>query len=934
MFAAVSVLRTAMYVLLAVMFFAVSAPAFAQPGSCAVGEPDCCPNDVACDDGNACNGVETCDRPGSAMGTCVAGTPVVCGESSAQCTRLVCNPASGACEPTPVADGTPCDDENRCTRDDECDDGTCRGTPAVFCAGDQCNTAGLCIPLTGECADIPKPGADCDDGNPCTEHDVCSGTGTCGGTPKTCPPPDQCHGAGSCNATSGVCEYPEKPDGSTCSDGNACTVGDACTDGVCTPGSPDPCDDGDACTTDACDAVTGCSHTPIPGCQPCDGPSDCNDGDPCTDDLCTAGRCENPPSSGATCDDRNACTQTDVCQAGTCVGSNPVVCAAPDQCHDAGTCNPATGACVYPDKPNDTPCSDGAFCTVGDTCQNGQCVPGAPRDCSAADQCNTGVCDEAKDVCAPQPRPDDTTCNDGDPCTTGDRCVAGVCTERGPTDCDDDDACTIDSCGVNGCEHVPLSGCRSCTNDLDCNDDNFCTLDECDAGRCHYTNRTDPCDDGNKCTTNDRCSAGICTGAPVVCPGATACLQAATCEPETGECTALPRPDGTSCDDQNACTRTDRCEAGVCAGFDPVVCTPLDQCQDAGVCNPQTGVCSNPTRPDDTTCDDGDLCTTGDRCVGGTCTATPVDCDDGIPCTTDTCSGGVCSSTPSHASCDVGECATGACQPDAPNADRRGCVVAAMHPDGTLCTDDGIPCTEDVCTAGSCRHVVRDDRCPAPNECGTAVCQPTLPGADADGCVPFESRADGAECSEDDDPCSDDRCNDGGCLHTRIENYEGCIAVIGPWRRVVGLIDGARVIDGQLSALGTPDRDAAEIRGLVEDRLQTLLDQLVLVERILSGRTTTALVPEPTARGSLPGGGIITDTPARARGRIAFTQVKKTPRAAQAFLSMLNLAKQRAALDRATVKDLKRRGRTLLAGTKALKRDLKRLQKLRQSFAR
>ncbi|MBI3391542.1 MAG: hypothetical protein HY027_27730 [Deltaproteobacteria bacterium] len=41
--------------------------------------------------------------------------------------------------------------------------------------------------------------------------------------------------------------------------------------------------------------------------------------------------CVQTPNTGASCDDADACTQTDTCQAGTCTGSNPVVCTALDQ---------------------------------------------------------------------------------------------------------------------------------------------------------------------------------------------------------------------------------------------------------------------------------------------------------------------------------------------------------------------------------------------------------------------------------------------------------------------------------------------------------------------------------------------------------------------------------------------------------------------------
>jgi RHS repeat-associated protein len=53
-------------------------------------------------------------------------------------------------------------------------------------------------------------------------------------------------------------------------------------------------------------------------------------------------------ANGTPCDDLNACTRTDTCQAGTCTGSNAVQCAAQDTCHLAGTCIPKTGSCTNP----------------------------------------------------------------------------------------------------------------------------------------------------------------------------------------------------------------------------------------------------------------------------------------------------------------------------------------------------------------------------------------------------------------------------------------------------------------------------------------------------------------------------------------------------------------------------------------------------------
>src|SRR3989442_39541 len=75
-----------------------------------------------------------------------------------------------------------------------------------------------------------------------------------------------------------------------------------------------------------------------------------------------------------------------------------------------------------------------------------------------------------------------------------------------------------------------------------------------------------------------------------------------------------------------------------------------DQCQDAGACDPSTGLCSSPAKPDGTSCsDDGNPCT-ADMCSGGACTHTPVGdgtaCSDGNACTSnDVCSNGTCAGT-------------------------------------------------------------------------------------------------------------------------------------------------------------------------------------------------------------------------------------------------------------------------------------------------
>ncbi len=155
--------------------------------------------------------------------------------------------------------------------------------------------------------------------------------------------------------------------------------------------------------------------------------------------------------------------------------------------------------------------------------------------------------------------------------------------------------------------------------------------DQCHvAGSCDPTtgacsNPTAPdgtaCDDNDACTRTDNCHMGTCVGGdPVVCASLDQCHVAGTCDPTTGACSNPAAPDGTICDDRNACTQTDQCDgAGQCVGSNAVMCTPLDQCHDAGVCDPETGLCSEPTRPDSSPCDDGDECTRTDVCDQGVC---------------------------------------------------------------------------------------------------------------------------------------------------------------------------------------------------------------------------------------------------------------------------------------------------------------------------
>jgi hypothetical protein len=152
-------------------------------------------------------------------------------------------------------------------------------------------------------------------------------------------------------------------------------------------------------------------------------------------------------------------------------------------------------------------------------------------------------------------RPDGSNCNDLNACTAVDRCQAGQCVGASPKVCPANaDPCQQPVCAPRG-------------------------------GLCGFGPGPDgaTCDDGNRCTTNDRCESGLCAGARKSCPGATGCLEAGICDGATGECRVTTRLDGTVCSDGDVCTRRDRCLAGACVGGDPMVCSEGQTCR-AGVC--------------------------------------------------------------------------------------------------------------------------------------------------------------------------------------------------------------------------------------------------------------------------------------------------------------------------------------------------------------
>jgi hypothetical protein len=204
--------------------------------------------------------------------------------------------------------------------------------------------------------------------------------------------------------------------------------------------------------------------------------------------------------NGTACNDGNACTTGETCQANVCQPKGTVTCAAPDQCHTAGTCNPTSGACQYPTKADGAACDDGNACTLTDTCQAGTCQGGTPVACAASDQCHTaGVCDPKTGACSNPNQADGTSCDDGSVCTVGDTCNAGACVGGSPLSCDDGLTCTVDTCDPKaGCVHTGECP-RRCGGiaGLLCQAGEFCSFD---VGTCHVID-----------------NMGVCQPIPTVC---------------------------------------------------------------------------------------------------------------------------------------------------------------------------------------------------------------------------------------------------------------------------------------------------------------------------------------------------------------------------------------------------------------------------------
>ena len=758
-----------------------------------------------CDDENPCT-----EGDGCSAGEC-AGQFIAC-PAPGPCINSSCDVLTGQCTDTPVSN-LPCDDLNACTNGDQCQDGECIPGAAVDCEdGDICTLdtcAGLPKDEGGGCQHQPALGQPCDDDNPCTENDQCNQEAVCLGTALNCDDDNQCT-ADLCNPTQGC--YHQELNGQPCEDGDACTTGDKCTSGYCQPGGPKNCSDALACTNDYCAPDGQCGHLPSDAL--------CDDGLACTNGKCDplAG-CIQQPNNGL-CKDNKPCTKDvcdplQGCQNIPQEGYyNGLLCCIADNvpCNDGNTCtvdscNQALSQCMNNPIPDGYPCSDGLDCTQNDKCLAGFCACSDGNMCTLDSCAEDGSCVHTAVTCVPNEICWESVCNP----------YTGKCLAKS-VDCDDADPCTDDLCKLpDGCSNQPkdcapdepepcvLYACDPETGcfaqPLECDDGTECTLDDhCDPviGLCISTPLD--CDDSDPCT-DDWCDGPTaqCQHEPLDCDDANGCTQD-VCLPNVG-CTNLPAPEAVcwshdQCDDDNLCTQDSCALAGSCTCANVASqpgCTPVDACHQS-CCDPETGQMTIVETPDcfyncynDYDCradhgsllDEMGLCST-EQCsfvnsLLGECVYQPLACDDGKPCTMDWCETGVgCLYLPT-------DCTQAACDTDADCDDGLKCTTHVCLQGKcdvfVVGCDDEDPCTKDWCSpyTGSCTSANVDD-CQTDCTLGDESFCDDDNLCTMDGCSDLNGECIYAVISCNDlDPCTFDYCvPDTGCVFDMLEGCQGC----------------------------------------------------------------------------------------------------------------------------------------------------------------
>ena len=315
-------------------------------------------------------------------------------------------------------------------------EGACVATDAI----DPANPCQICDPQRSAQDWSPQDGVGCDDGLFCTTDDACQ-AGLCRGEERICEDGVACNGVSTCDETAAKCT-----------------------------------DDVNQCGTNAlCNAQTDSCVSTCPGCI--------------INGVCLTIGTEASGNPCLVCDPTRSTTSY-TAAAGKSCGAGPTACSQQDSCDGQGRCQPnhlavnapcgntASGPCDQPDScdgngtcqqrvaGNGTGCDDGAFCTVGDQCQGGQCVPTGNQNCGANRTCN-----EAANQCQCQGCQIGNTCFSAGAVNPANSCQicdlsrsATTFSVRANASCGAGQICNAQA----QCVPEPLAEGATCTNDGDC----------------------------------------------------------------------------------------------------------------------------------------------------------------------------------------------------------------------------------------------------------------------------------------------------------------------------------------------------------------------------------------------------------------------------------------------------------------------------------
>ena len=202
----------------------------------------------------------------------------------------------------------------------------------------------------------------------------------------------------------------------------------------------------------------------------------------------------------------------------------------------------------------DADCDDGLSCNGAEFCDSGSCQAGTPVDCDDGVACTVDSCNEETDSC--DNGTNDASCDNGFFCDGTETCDALADCQAGTlVNCDDGVGCTVDSCNEE------TDSCDNDANDASCDNGFFCDGTEtCDALADCQAGTLVNCDDGVGCTVdscNEETDSCDNDASDALCDNALFCDGDETCDAEL-DC----QPGGDPCPGQSCDEDTNTCGAG------------------------------------------------------------------------------------------------------------------------------------------------------------------------------------------------------------------------------------------------------------------------------------------------------------------------------------------------------------------------------------